>query len=129
MRRQTPTYACVVEQAVRQPPVFIAPPLPAPAQVVILARALMGPHSTRSIALVGQRHVILSMACTATHPTVNARLWSTVVLDLSVLQGFAMLVLMEQVLTLVWQAGTNQELNVLVSFFFCALVKFSCLSK
>ena len=54
--------------------VLIAPPLPAHAQVVILARAWMGPHSTPSIALAGQRYVILSMACSATHPTVNVHL-------------------------------------------------------
>jgi hypothetical protein len=54
------------EYSVQQPLVFTAPPLPARAQVVILARALMGPHSTPSIALAGQQHVILSMECTAT---------------------------------------------------------------
>ena len=59
-------------QNVRQPLVFTAPPLPARAQVVILARALMGPHSTPSIALAGQGHVILSMACTATLKEVRA---------------------------------------------------------
>ena len=74
MRRQTPTPAFAVERdSVRQPLVFIAPPLPALAQVVILARALMGPHSTQvSIALAGQQHVILSMACTATLKEVRA---------------------------------------------------------
>ena len=67
VRRQTPTYACAVERDVRQPRVFTAPPLQVPAQVVILAQALMGPHSTQvTIALAEQRHVILSMACTAT---------------------------------------------------------------
>ena len=69
----TPTPVCVVDRHVRQPPVFIAPPLPARAQAVILARALMGPHSTQvSIALVGQQHVILSMACTATARSASA---------------------------------------------------------
>ena len=72
VRRQTPTPVCVVEQDVRQPLVFIVPRLPALAQVVILARALMGPHSTRSIALAGQRYVILSMACTATAHSASA---------------------------------------------------------
>ena len=52
--------------------VLIAPPLPAHAQVVILARAWMGPHSTPSIALAGQQHVILSMACFATLKEVHA---------------------------------------------------------
>ena len=74
VRRQTPTPVCVVERDVRQPLVFIAPPLPARAQVVIFARAWMGPHSTPSIALAGQQHVILSTACSATHPTVNVHL-------------------------------------------------------
>ena len=75
MRRQTPTPVCVVEReySVRQPPVFIAPPLPARAQVVILARTWMGPYSTRvPIARAGQVHVILSMACTATLKEVRA---------------------------------------------------------
>ena len=63
----TEQHARAESQNVQQPLVFIAPPLPAPAQVVILARAFMGPHSTQvSIARAGQRHVILSMACTAT---------------------------------------------------------------
>ena len=64
----------MVEQDVRQTPVFTALPLPAPAQVVILAQASMGPHLTPSTALAGQQHVILSMACSATHPTVNVHL-------------------------------------------------------
>ncbi len=57
----TEQHARAESQNVLQHLVFIAPPLPAPAQVVILARALMGPHSTPSIALAGQRHAILSM--------------------------------------------------------------------
>ena len=65
-------HARAESQNVRQPLVFIAPLLPAPAQVVILARALMGPHSTPLIALAGQQHVILSMACTATMKEVHA---------------------------------------------------------
>ena len=56
-----------MERDVQQPPVFSAPPLPARAQVVILARALMGPHSTPSIALAGQRYVILSMVSIVRH--------------------------------------------------------------
>ena len=63
-RHQTPHPACAVEQDVRQPLAFTAPPPPAPAQVVIFARTSMGPHSTQvTIALAGQRHVTLSMAC------------------------------------------------------------------
>ena len=73
-RRRTPTLACVLVRGARQPLVFIATAPPALAQVVILARAATGPYSTRSIVLVGQRHVILSMACSATHPTVNVHL-------------------------------------------------------
>ena len=74
VRRQTPTRACAVKRdSARQPTVFIAPPLPALAQVVILAQALMGPHSTQGlIALAGQRHVILSMVCTATAHSASA---------------------------------------------------------
>ena len=64
-------HARAVVRLVRQLPVFTAPPLPVPAQEVILAPALMGPHSTRSIALAGQRYVILSTACSATRPTAN----------------------------------------------------------
>ena len=57
------------------PLVFTAPPPPAPVPVVILARALVGPHSTQEpIALAGQRHVIRLMACSATHPTANVHL-------------------------------------------------------
>jgi len=52
--------------------VFTAPPLPARALAVVLARAWMGPHSTPSTALAGQQYVIRSMACSATHPTINA---------------------------------------------------------
>ena len=73
MRRQTPHLACVVTEHVRQPLVFTAPPLPARAQVVILARTWMGPYSTQApIARAGQVHVILSMACTATLKEVRA---------------------------------------------------------
>ena len=57
--------ACVVEQAVRQPQVFIAPLLPAPAQVVILARALMGRCSTPT-AHVELPHATLLMGYSAT---------------------------------------------------------------
>ena len=69
--------ACVVEReySVRQTLVFIAPPLPAFAQVVILAKALMGPHSTPSTVCAGQQHVILSMACFAPHFTANVHKW------------------------------------------------------
>ena len=68
LQHQTQTHACVVEREyVRQPPVFIAPPLPARAQVVILVQALMGPHSTPSIARAGLRYVILSMVSIVRH--------------------------------------------------------------